>query len=85
MKKKDDKEKIAEIYSIISSLKNKIETIENNCPFPIRAIYTQYPNCIQPSDLWKKTKWEFLDFKGVFFRSIGEDSNILVKDKMKDY
>ena len=32
---KNDKEKIIELYSIISSLNNKIKTIENNCPFPI--------------------------------------------------
>ena len=26
------------------------------------------------SELWKATKWELLDFKGAFFRSIGGDS-----------
>ena len=56
-------------------LKNEEEINElKKCPFPIGAIYTQYPKCKEPKELWSKTDWELLNYNGAFFRSIGGKS-----------
>ena len=91
-------EKYDELYNIILKLKNendklKLEQKRNEeeineskkCPLPIGAVYTQYPNCKEPKELWNKTKWELLDFNGAFFRAIGGNSLDFVNFKMKDY
>ena len=41
---------------------------------PIGAVYTQYPNCKEPKELWEQTKWELLNYNGAFFRATGGNS-----------
>ena len=56
----------------VNSTYNQIVNYFNNtCPFPVGAVYTQYPECKAPAELWSGTKWEKLDFRGAFFRSSG--------------
>ena len=56
-------------------MENKIKELEIRCPFPLDSIYTQYPNCKEPKELWKNTSWELIDFNGAFFRAVGGNSN----------
>ena len=37
-------------------------------------MYTQYPNCKEPKELWHNTIWELLNFNGAFFRATGGNS-----------
>jgi hypothetical protein len=88
-KVKKTEEKFEELYNLISILKTennnlkqnqknleeKINKLETQCPFPVDSIYTQYPNCKEPKELWKNTKWELIDFNGAFFRAVGGNSN----------
>lgn len=80
-------EKYDELYNMIYKLKNENNNLKGNlikreeeinelkkCPFPIGSVYTQYPNCKEPKELWSKTDWELLDYNGAFFRSIGGKS-----------
>ena len=80
-------EKYDELYNIILKLKNENDELKKEqkrneeeinelkkCPHPIGSVYTQYPNCKEPKELWNKTKWELLDYNGAFFRSIGGNS-----------
>lgn len=51
-----------------------IESVKNSgmwCPFPVGAVYTQYPNCESPTDLWAGTQWQKLNYGGAFFRADG--------------
>ena len=87
-KVKNTEENFEELYNLISILKTennslkqnqknweeKINELEIRCPFPIDSIYTQYPNCKEPKELWKNTNWEIIDFNGAFFRSVGGNS-----------
>ena len=72
------------LYNIINKLQNENNNLklqqqkfENEikelkiCPNPIGAIYTQYPNCKEPKELWNNTIWELLNFNNVFFRGTG--------------
>jgi len=44
--------------------------ISNYCPFPLEAVYTQYPKQKSPLELWPETQWvELLEYNGAFFRS----------------
>ena len=52
-----------------------MKQLEIKCPYPIDSIYTQYPNCKEPKELWKNTNWEIIDYNGAFFRSVGGNSN----------
>ena len=86
---KKNEEKFEELYNLISILKTenndlkqnqknleeKIEKLKIQCPFPVDSIYTQYPNCKEPKELWKNTNWEIIDFNGAFFRAVGGNSN----------
>ena len=88
-KVKKTEEKFEELYNLISILKTennnlkqnqknleeKINKLEIRCPFPVDSIYTQYPNCKEPKELWKNTNWEIIDYNGAFFRSVGGNSN----------
>ena len=87
IKNKTIQEKYDELYNMIIKLKNENDNLNQNlsknekeinelkkCPFPIGAIYTQYPNCKEPKELWSKTDWELLNYNGAFFRSIGGKS-----------
>ena len=82
LKMRTSEEKYNELYNIILKLKNENDKLQltqkkneeeinelKKCPHPIRAVYTQYPNCKEPNELWNKTKWELLNYNGVFFRS----------------
>lgn len=53
------------------------------CPFPIGAVYTQYPRKKSPAELWTGTKWELLDYNGAFFRATG--GNALPFDFAADF
>ena len=84
-KVKSPEEKIEELNHFISILKvennnlkqsqknleEKMKELEIRCPFPIDSVYTQYPNCKEPKELWKNTNWELIDFNGAFFRAAG--------------
>ena len=79
---KSNDDKLEEVYNLITNLKTenkelkeKIKELEIRCPFPIDSIYTQYPNCKEPKELWKNTNWEIIDYNGAFFRSVGGNSN----------
>ena len=87
LKIKNNEEKFNELYNIINKLQNENnnlklqqQKIENEikelkiCPHPIGAVYTQYPNCKEPKELWNNTIWELLNFNGAFFRAIGGNS-----------
>jgi hypothetical protein len=88
-KVKKTEETFEELYNLISILKTennslkqnqknleeKINKLEIRCPFPVDSIYTQYPNCKEPKELWKETNWEIIDFNGAFFRAVGGNSN----------
>ena len=87
IKNKTIQEKYDELYNMIIKLKNENNNLKKNlskneeeikelkkCPFPIGAIYTQYPKCKEPKELWSKTDWELLNYNGAFFRSIGGKS-----------
>lgn len=47
------------------------------CPFPVGATYTQYPNQKAPADLWDGTSWENISsqFAGNFFRAEGGNAS----------
>ena len=90
-------EKYNELYDIILKLKNENDILQlaqkkyeeelnelKICPHPIGAVYTQYPNCKEPNELWKKTKWELLDYNGAFLDQLEENLWILGNYKMKD-
>ena len=62
------------IIFIIIKLKDEINELKK-CPHPIGAVYTQYPNCKEPKELWEKTKWELLNYNGAFFRATGGNSS----------
>ena len=54
--------------------KNNVELekkLNNICPFPIGAVYTQFPGTENPKNLWKNTNWEIINFNGAFFRANG--------------
>ena len=79
---KNNEEKFEEIYNLITNLKTenkelkeKVKQLEIKCPYPIDSIYTQYPNCKEPKELWKNTNQEIIDYNGAFFRSVGGNSN----------
>ncbi len=80
-------EKYDELYNIIIKLKKENNNLKINlqkneeeinelkkCPHPIGAVYTQYPNCKEPKELWPQTNWELLNFNGAFFRAVGGKS-----------
>ena len=52
-------------------LENKLK---NNCPFPIGAVYTQFPGTESPNNLWKNTNCDLMNFYGAFFRANGGSS-----------
>ena len=73
-------EKYDELYNIIIKLKKENNNLKINlqkneeeinelkkCPHPNGAVYTQYPNCKEPKELWPQTNWELLNFNGAFF------------------
>ena len=87
LKMKTTDEKYDELYNIIIKLKNENNNLKINlqkneeeinelkkCPHPIGAVYTQYPNCKEPKELWSKTNWELLNYNGAFFRAVGGKS-----------
>ena len=87
LKNKTTEEKYDELYSVIIKLKNENDKLKiaqkkneeeinelKKCPHPIGAVYTQYPNCKEPKELWDKTNWELLNFNGAFFRAVGGKS-----------
>ena len=73
LKIKSTEEKYNQLYNIILKLKDEINELKK-CPHPIGAVYTQYPKCKEPKELWDKTKWELLNYQGAFFRATGGNS-----------
>lgn len=77
LKTKSPEEKYDELYNAILQLKKENDILKEEineskkCPFPIGAVYTQYPNCKEPKELWEKTNWELLNYNGAFFRAVG--------------
>ena len=84
---KNNEEKFNELYNIINKLQNENNNLKLQqqkfekeikelkiCPHPIGAVYTQYPNCKEPKELWHNTIWELLKFNGAFFRATGGNS-----------
>lgn len=65
------KQKIENLEIKIKKIQKKNEELENklnnNCPFPIGATYTQFPGTENPMNLWNNTYWEILNFNGAFF------------------
>ena len=47
--------------------------------YPIGSIYTQYPMQPSPSDLFKFTTWEVINYGGAFFRSNGGNAETFEK------
>ena len=51
-----------------------------NCPFPVGSVYTQYPQCDAPADLWFGTTWTELNFSGAFFRANGGNADSYIDE-----
>ena len=52
----------------------------SNCPFPVGSVYTQYPQCDAPADLWFGTTWTELNFSGAFFRANGGNADSYIDE-----
>ena len=51
---------------------------EDSCPYPVGAVYTQYPQQKSPLDLWPATTWEAIDYGGSFFRASGGNATAFI-------
>jgi len=71
----DFKQKIENLEIKNKEIEEKNEELEkklkNICPFPIGAVYTQFPGTENPMNLWKNTNWQIIDYNGAFFRANG--------------
>ncbi len=60
------------------------KAIADYCPYPLGAVYVQYPTTAEPATFWKNTKWEEMDFQGAFFRASGGNAEDFKADELEE-
>ncbi len=63
-------------------IEDRNKAIADYCPYPLGAVYVQYPTTAEPATFWKNTKWEELNFQGAFFRASGGKAEDFQADEL---